>query len=73
MLKHIAVFAVSVILGLIVLGLGGSTNPVSTSGSWRVDARDSNAKLITDATTDYGKTKINVTLGYARVNGAVRL
>ena len=73
MLKHIAVFAVSVILGLIVLGLGGSTNPVFTSGSWRVDARDSNAKLITDATTDYGKTKINVTLGYARVNGAVRL
>ena len=39
------------------------------AGSWQVDTRHSDAKLITDATTDYGKTKINVALGYARIRG----
>jgi polyisoprenoid-binding protein YceI len=74
MLKHTAVFAVVVLLGLGVLGLSGSSsNPDSTSGNWQVDYRRSDAKLITDATTDYGKTKINVTLGYARVTGAAIL
>jgi polyisoprenoid-binding protein YceI len=43
------------------------------AGSWQVDARHSDAKLITDATTDYGKTKMNLTLGYARVNGRVTI
>jgi hypothetical protein len=38
-----------------------------------VDTRHSDAKLITDATTDYGKTKMNVTLGFARVNGKVTI
>jgi hypothetical protein len=60
MLKHTAVFAVAVILGLGVLGLGAPNKPVSMAGSWQVDTRHSDAKLITDATTDYGKTKINV-------------
>jgi hypothetical protein len=63
--KHTAVFAGAVILALGVLGLGGSTKPDSTTGSWQVDTRHSDAKLTTDATTDYGKTKINVALGYA--------
>jgi polyisoprenoid-binding protein YceI len=47
--------------------------PASMAGSWQVDARHSDAKLITDATTDYGKTKMNLTLGYARVNGRVTI
>jgi polyisoprenoid-binding protein YceI len=71
--KHTAVFAGAVILALGVLGLGGSTKPDSTTGSWQVDTRHSDAKLTTDATTDYGKTKINVALGYARINGVLRI
>ncbi len=43
------------------------------AGSWQVDTRHSDVKLITDATTDYGKTKINVTLGYARINGVFKI
>lgn len=73
MLKDTALFAGVVILALGVLGLDVPSKPASTSGSWQVDARHSDAKLITEATTDYGKTKINVTLGFARVNGGVRL
>jgi hypothetical protein len=38
-----------------------------------VDTRHSDVKLITDATTDYGKTKINVALGYARIYGRVKV
>jgi polyisoprenoid-binding protein YceI len=73
MLKHAAAFAVAVILGLVVLGLGAPDKSASTTGSWQVDARHSDAKIITDATTDYGKTKINVTLGYARLSGFVNI
>jgi polyisoprenoid-binding protein YceI len=73
MFKHTAVFAVAVILALAVLGFDASNKPASTSGSWQVDARHSDAKLTTDATTDYGKTKLKVTLGFARVNGRVKI
>jgi polyisoprenoid-binding protein YceI len=73
MLKHTAVFAVAVILGLAVLGLDAPNKPASMAGSWQVDTRHSDAKLITDATTDYGKTKINVALGYGRIYGRVKL
>src|SRR6202451_2893720 len=73
MLKHTAVFAVAVILALGVLGLDAPNKPASMAGSWQVDTRHSDAKLITDATTDYGKTKLNVTLGFARVNGRVKI
>ena len=73
MLKHAAVFAAAVLLALAVLGLGVSNEPGSMIASWQVDTRHSDAKIITDATTDYGKKKINVTLGFARINGTVRL
>src|ERR1700680_2408908 len=73
MLKRTAVFAVAVILVLAVLGLDTANKPASTAGSWQVDARHSDAKLTTDATTDFGKTKMNVTLGFARVMGRVTL
>jgi len=73
MLKHTAVFAVAVILGLAVLGLDAPNKPASMAGSWQVDTRHSDAKLITDATTDYGKTKMNAALGFARIYGRVNL
>lgn len=72
MLKHIAVFAVAVILALAVLGLTVPTKP-STAGAWHVDARHSDAQLVTDGTTDYGKTKLDFTLGFGRVNGAINI
>jgi polyisoprenoid-binding protein YceI len=72
MLKHTAVFAAAVLLALAILGLDVPDKPASVAGSWQVDARHSDAQLTTDATTDYGKTKINVILGFARVSGTVR-
>jgi polyisoprenoid-binding protein YceI len=71
MLKQIVASAAAVVLALAVLGLDVHNKPSSTTGSWQVDARHSDAKLITDATTDYGRTKMNLTLGFARVNGRV--
>ena len=73
MLKHTAVFAGAAILGLGVLGLGTPDKASSLTGSWQVDTRNSDVKLITDATTDYGKTKINVALGYARIRGVFKV
>jgi polyisoprenoid-binding protein YceI len=73
MLKHTVVFAAAVLLAGAVLGLDAPNKPSSMAGSWQVDARHSDAKLITDATTDYGKTKMNLTLGFARVNGRVTI
>jgi polyisoprenoid-binding protein YceI len=68
MFKQTILFAV---LGIVALS--APSNPISTGGSWRVDAQHSDAQLITDGTTDYGKTKINVALGIARVNGKMTL
>ena len=73
MLKHIVASAAVVVLALAVLGLDVHNKPPSMAGSWQVDPRHSDAKLITDATTDYGKTKMNLTLGFARVNGRVTI
>ena len=73
MLKHTTAFAAAVILGLAVLGLDAPNKPASVAGSWEVDTRHSDAKLITDATTDFGKTKINLALGYARIRGDFKI
>ena len=72
MSKHTAVFALAAIVALGALSLGAK-KPVSMAGSWSVDGRRSDAQIITDGTTDYGKTKINVTLGFARVNGNLKI
>lgn len=56
-----------------ILVVATTSKPVVTAGSWRVDARHSDAQLITDATTNYGKTKIDATLGFARVSGVIQL
>ena len=73
MLKHTAVFAVAVILGLAVLGLDVPNKPASMAGSWQVDSHHSAAQLITDGTTDYGKTKLDFTLGFGRVYGEMNI
>ena len=74
MLKHIAVLAIAVIVALGVLGLRGvSAKPATTAGSWQVDTRHSAVQLITDGTTDYGKTKMDFTLGFGRVNGSMNI
>jgi polyisoprenoid-binding protein YceI len=47
--------------------------PSPPAGSWQVDTRHSDAQFISDGTTDYGKTKINFTIGFARVAGVVKV
>jgi polyisoprenoid-binding protein YceI len=73
MIKHTVIVAAVLILALGVSGVGYPNKPASIAGSWQVDTRHSDAKLITDATTDYGKTKLNVALGYARLEGVVKI
>jgi polyisoprenoid-binding protein YceI len=73
MIKQAAVFTGAVILAMGVLGLDVPDKSAPASGLWLVDARHSDARIVTNATTDYGKTKIDVTLGFGRVSGAVRL
>ncbi len=73
MLKHTVVIAVAGALALGILTLGVAAKPSSTSGSWQVDSQRSDAQLITDAWTDWQQRKINFTLGYARVNGGLKL
>jgi len=68
MLKYTVLVALA---GMLAMGVPGT--PASGSGSWQVDTRHSDAQLITDATTDYGKRKIDITLGFGRVNGRVEL
>ncbi|MFZ3210364.1 MAG: hypothetical protein WA188_02530 [Terriglobales bacterium] len=72
MFKHAAVFAVAAIVALGVLTLGAKKS-TSVAGVWQVDARHSDAQLTTDATTDYGKTKIDITVGIARVEGDLKV
>jgi polyisoprenoid-binding protein YceI len=72
MSKYMTVFALAAIVALGVLALGAK-EPASLAGSWSVDARHSDAQLITDGTTDYGKTKIDITLGFAKVMGGLKI
>ncbi|MGA2418801.1 MAG: YceI family protein [Candidatus Acidiferrum sp.] len=57
----------------VILSFGMPSKPVAPSGPWLVDSRHSDAQLVTDATTNFGKSKINFTLGIARVTGRVKL
>lgn len=76
--KFAARFTIAAILTLAVLDLGASKPSPwlavpSLTGSWQVDTRHSDAQLITDATTEYGKKKVDVTLGFGRVSGRLIL
>lgn len=57
----------------VVFAFALPSKPVMPVGPWQVDSRHSDAQLITDATTNYGKAKINFAVGVARVTGTVRL
>jgi len=72
MSKLTAAFALSAIVALVVLALGAKT-PVSTTGAWQVDPRQSSAQLVTDGTTDYGRTKIDIPVGVGRIEGQLIL
>lgn len=74
MLKHTAEFAATIVLAILALAIPERTvSPAPTAGSWLVDARHSDARLTTDGTTDFGKTKMTFTLGVGRVNGRVKI
>ena len=60
------------ILG-VVLAIAVPSKPIVPAGHWQVDPRHSDAQLMTDATTNYGKDKINFAVGFARVAGRVKL
>jgi len=69
MLKYAALISsLAIALSLAIPG-----KPIAPVGPWQVDPRHSDAQLITDATTNYGKTKINYTVGIARVTGRVKI
>lgn len=74
MLKYAVVFAVA---GILTTGAsdkyGANDRSNAAAGSWQIDTSHSHAQLITDATTNFGKQKINATLGFARVNGEMRV
>jgi len=61
------------VVGALVVSVSGKSTPASASGSWMVDSQHSAAQLITDGTTDMGKTKLDFTLGFARINGDLKL
>jgi len=66
-------FAVAAAIALGIWVLAASAGPSSNVGSWQVDSRHSDAQIITDGTTNYGKTKINITLGFARIAGDLKV
>src|SRR5579863_8484300 len=73
MSKHKAVFSIGAILALGVLALSVSGKPSTVAGSWQIDTRHSAAQLITDGTTDYGKQKLDFTLGFGKIMGVVNV
>ncbi len=68
MYKYLGIVAAIVVLALAVPG-----KPVASSGSWLVDSHHSAAQLSTDGTTNFGKTKMDFTVGFARMNGTVQI
>lgn len=73
MQKYTLAFAIAGVFALGTFTTGVSSPPASVGGAFRVDSRHSDAQIITDATTDYGKKKIDLTLGFGRVNGELKL
>lgn len=75
MLKHPAMLSIAAIIVLGVLGarIPSNSTPDTVTGPWQIDSHRSYAQIVTDGTTDSGKKKIDITLGYARLNGALQL
>ena len=69
MFKDTAIFTALLILSILALALPGrSVSPASAGESWIGDIRHSDAQLSPDGTTDFGKTKLTFTIGFARVS-----
>lgn len=74
MLKHTVMFSIGALFVLGVLGPHAPSDSVpGMTGPWHIDSQHSYAQIITDGTTDFGKKKIDIILGFARLNGALRL
>jgi polyisoprenoid-binding protein YceI len=67
--------SIAVVTVLGVLAPRAPSEPASdiASGPWQIDSRDSYAQIVTDGTTNFGKKKIDITLGFARLNGGLQL
>src|SRR6266404_3009354 len=73
MFKNMVMLALITGLAVGVGAAGFSSKPAFTAGVLQVDSRHSIMELTTDGTSDYGKTKINVTLGVGRVDGVLTI
>jgi polyisoprenoid-binding protein YceI len=71
MLKYTALSLTIVILSILALLVPGRVPPAT--GSFQIDSGHSDAQFVSDGTTDFGKTKIMFTVGFARVAGVVKL
>jgi polyisoprenoid-binding protein YceI len=71
MLKYSVLSLTILILSILALVVPGKSSPVV--GSWQIDPGHSDAQFVSDGTTDFGKTKIMFTVGFARVAGVVKL
>lgn len=69
MLKYAALISILTV----VFSFAVPSRPVVPVGPWQVDNRHSDAQFLTDATTNYGKNKINFAIAVARVTGRVKL
>jgi len=68
MIKYAALSAAA-----LALALAAPRKPAMTTGSWRVDNRHSDVQLTTDGTTEFGKKQTSFTVGFARVDGIMKL
>lgn len=73
MKKHTLAIAIAAVIALVIVTTGVSSPPTSVTGTYRVDSRHSDAQIITDGTTDYGNKKVDITLGFGRINGELKL
>jgi polyisoprenoid-binding protein YceI len=74
MFKYGTLLAGGVVLAILAVAIPGrSTPPVFVSGAWMIDGHHSDAQYVADGTTDFGKTKMVFTIGYAKVAGLVKL
>src|SRR5215469_3681558 len=64
---------VTLLSAVALLVLVTPTKPVPPVSVWHVDSRHSDARISADGSTDFGKTKMNYTIGFTRINGTVKL
>ncbi len=74
MFKYGGLFAGGAVLAMLAVAIPGRTStPAFVSGAWMLDGHHSNAQYVADGTTDFGKTKMIFTIGYAKMAGTVKL